>query len=411
MRDIYTSIDIGTDSIKVITAEYYDDKYNILAFSCVSSAGVKKGLIVDANLVTTAIKKAIKQVQNKLGTKIEKVLAVVPSNNIKIDIVNSKMKNSNENKIIDGDLIFNCMQKSLKNVDLDGREVVGVFPALCILDNDKQVLNPLGLESEVLSIKNAVLSVPNKNVYSVVSILKEIGIEVIDVAISSVCDYYAMKSKELDNKISAIINIGEEKTNVAVFNKGIIIKDSIMPVGSRNIDSDISNTYDVNMAISKKIKEEFAVSNRRYADSEEVYTCKNEAGEKVEINQYKLADLVETRIIDILKNAKTLINNLTNKEIGYIIVTGGLTSMLGFNAIASDVYSRNATCLNIGVLGIRENKYGTCFGMIKYFVDKLELREKEYTMFSDTNIEEMLSTSKKTGTSSVIGKIFGKIFD
>ena len=87
MRKIYTSIDIGTDSVKVITLEYFNGKYNILASSSVKSEGVRQGLIVNASLVSNSIKKAIKVVESKLGTKINKVLAVVPSHNVEFDIV------------------------------------------------------------------------------------------------------------------------------------------------------------------------------------------------------------------------------------------------------------------------------------------------------------------------------------
>ena len=45
MRKIYTSIDIGTYSIKVVVGEYYNNKLHVLASSCVKSKGLKKGLI------------------------------------------------------------------------------------------------------------------------------------------------------------------------------------------------------------------------------------------------------------------------------------------------------------------------------------------------------------------------------
>ena len=48
---------------------------------------------------------------------------------------------------------------------------------------------------------------------------------------------------------------------------------------------------------------------------------------------------------------------------------------------------------------------------VKYFVNKLELREKEYTMFDEEKINEMLATRKKVGSSNVLGRIFEKFFD
>ena len=411
MRKIYTCIDIGTDNVKVVTLEQYNDKYNVLASSKYESSGVRQGLIIDANLVSNAIKKAVKNVEAKLGTKIDKVIAIIPSNNIDINITTGNIKINNSDNIITGDDIFSCMQNSLKGNVNPEMEVVSVSPIEYKIDKIKKVKNPLGLEGKELSVKAVVTSVPKKNVYSVVSVIENLGIEVMDITISSIGNYYVIKNPEFDSKVVGVVDIGDEKTNISVFNKGIIIKDSILPIGGANIDSDISFTYKTTLDGSKKIKEEFAVSNRKYADSDEEYTCINRLQEEVDINQYRLAELIETRIVDLLKNVKIELNNLTNREIGYIIISGGITSMLGFNALVEELFSRNASVMNIGILGIRDNTYASCLGAIKYFVEKLELREKEYSMFSEEKINEILSTRKKGGSGGVLGKIFDKIFD
>lgn len=410
MRNIFTSIDIGTYEIKVITVEYYNEKFNVLASASVSSSGVRKGLITDALEVSNAIKKAMKQIESKLGTKVDKVLAIIPSNHMELSVVTGKI-DFREDHVINGEDIFSCMQNSLKKEIKSGMEIVGVYPMEYKIASDRIVDNPLNIESSMLMVKSVVASVPKKNVYSVVSILEGLNIEVVDIALSGVSDYYVVKQKELDSKNVAMINIGDEKTNVSVFQKGVLLSDMIIPIGSRNIDYDISYTYKIDMKSALKLKEDFAVSNRKYADSEESITVVNEDKEKVEINQYKLAELIETRIVTLLKNVKSELNNLTNREIGYIIISGGITSMLGFSAIVEDLFLKNSTVMNLGVVGIRNNKFSNAYGSIKYFVEKLELREKEYTMFSEEKIEEMMATRKKVGASSVIGKIFDRIFD
>ena len=113
----------------------------------------------------------------------------------------------------------------------------------------------------------------------------------------------------------------------------------------------------------------------------------------------------------MLKNIKNDINSLTTREISYIIVTGAVTKILGFDALLQDVYGRKGKILNLNIVGIRDSKFSTSYGAIKYFVDKLNLREKEYTMFVDEKAEEMLKARKKMGTGSALGKIFGKIFE
>lgn len=85
--------------------------------------------------------------------------------------------------------------------------------------------------------------------------------------------------------------------------------------------------------------------------------------------------------------------------------------MLGFDALLQDTYGRKGRILNVNVIGIRDSRFTTSYGAIKYFVDKLNLRDKDYTMFVDEKVEEMLRARKKMGTGSALGKIFGRIFD
>lgn len=410
MRKIYTSIDIGTDEIKAVTIEEFDEKMNILATACVPSKGVKKGLIVDASLISASIKKVIKQLESKLGTKISQVLAIVPSNNVDINIAIGEVEVTTEEHLIDGETIFNCLQKSLKKVSTKDMEVVSVMPIEYKINNEKKVKNPLGLEGTNLGVKSIVISVPKKNVYSVVGVIENLGIEVVDVTISSIADYYSIKDNELDKEIISLVNIGKEKSVISIFNKGILIKEKIVSSGGDDLDEIINFSYKTGEA-SKKIKEEYGVANRKYSDSDEEYELKNTINQNITINQYVLSEIIESKLSEILKNIKNDINNLTNREISYIIVTGAIGSMLGFNALIEDIYGRKGRILNTNIIGIRDSKYSSCYGTIKCFIDKLNLREKEYTMFIDEKVDEMLRAKKKLGTGSALGKIFGRIFE
>ena len=70
------------------------------------------------------------------------------------------------------------------------------------------------------------------------------------------------------------------------------------------------------------------------------------------------------------------------------------------------MFGKDVIIYNVTTLGVRDNKYATALGMIKYFENKMESRGREYSMF---NLEEevALVTPKKTGKNRVVNKIFG----
>ena len=410
MRNIYTSIDIGTDKIKVVTVEHFNNQYNVLASSMVDSEGLKQGLIVDANKLSVAIKKCVKLSENKLGSNINKVFVSVPTNNIEIVMTSGTIDIKADDKKITGEDVFGCMQVSLKGAITSGMQPVTMVPIEYKIDKNKKVNYPLGKEAETLSIKSIVTLVPKKNVSSVVSVLNSIDIEVVDIVISSIANYHVFKNEDFDKKVVGIIDIGSEKTVLSVFNKGAIIKEKIISRGSNELTEDIVFNYKVSNEEANKIKQEFAVANRKHADQEMIYISTNRNGDKIQINQYFLAQAIENKLILMLENYKKEINNLTNKEIGYIMVTGAVTSMLGFDNFVDILFGSNSNIINIGIIGIRDNRYSVSFGTIKYAINKLELREKKYTMFEDQLVEQMLSTRKKIGVTGAFSKIF-KIFE
>ena len=90
MRNIYSGIDIGSDTIKIVTGEYVNGNFNVLASTSVPSNGVRRGLIVDSDLVTESLKSGIKDVENILGMTIKKAIVTVPSNDRVLNVVESK---------------------------------------------------------------------------------------------------------------------------------------------------------------------------------------------------------------------------------------------------------------------------------------------------------------------------------
>ena len=113
MKKIYTSIDIGSDTIKFVVGEYFKEKVNILYAHEEKAKGIRKGLIVDPNLAINAIKDGIKVVNNYLGINIKKVVVGVPDYNAKFMFVTGTVNIENEENIITTDDINKVIKESV----------------------------------------------------------------------------------------------------------------------------------------------------------------------------------------------------------------------------------------------------------------------------------------------------------
>ncbi len=414
MKRIYTSIDIGTDTIKMLVGEMYKGKLNVLAVSCVKSKGIKKGLISDANETLIAIREAIADTEGKLGIKLDKVVASIPAYFTEYTEVEGTSTITNEEKKVFSNDIVRTLQTCVYNKLKDNQELVTIMPIAFAVDNKKGLKDPKGLVGKKISAKAVMVTMPKKNIHSVIGIVESLGLQVTDINIGPIADYYQFRTKEMDKGISAIINIGAEVTTVSVFNKGVIINSEIISMGGKNIDNDISYIFKINKLEARRLKEKYALANKHYAQANEAYDVLSINRVELKINQYELSQVVMSRLQEILKLAKKQTSLLTNKEISYIIITGGVTEMPGMSSIIGEVFGKEARLGNIETIGIRDNKYSSVAGMIKYFHDKLNLRGKEYSMFSAEKEEDLTSPQKKLlniSGNSMLGKVFGYFFD
>ena len=410
MNNIYTGLDIGNGEIKIVVVSANNNNYYVLATTSVKSLGLKKNTIYDDKKLKSSLLNALKLTEEKIGMKIREVILTLPANRASMTMESGLVNIRGER--VRGKDIDAVVKDTVLNTYDDTRELVSCLPISFTVDDKASVINPLNEEGEKLFLKAVVATSPKEEIYPFINIVRSIGVNITDIIYNTQADYYTVATKELDRKMGAIINIGADITSVGVFNKGIMIKNSYIPVGSSSVDKDISFIYKVDLKEAKKLKETFALSSSRYADSNDDITVTTKENKKLTINQTQISEVIESRLKEILKLAKNEINRLTKREISYIIVVGGISELAGFNYVVEETLGRASSCFNMTEIGARHNKYTSAFGACKYFDKKCLLKERDINMFSLDDIDNFISPKKKNNNNdNMTNKFFGHFFD
>ena len=410
MSQIYTGIELGTDSIKVVVLEKLHDKFYVLASVCSPSDGVSKGQVVDIKKCVSSVRVALRKVNDMLGIKIVKVIAVVPASGCVMDIAVGSIEVEDSSYITGRDVSRVLKDALVGRID-ETVELVTAIPISFTVDEHENIKDPKGMHGTMLETKVVISTLPKEPLYRILEVLRLSGLETLDVAFTSTGDYYSIRNSKYQKEVGAIINIGEDTTNVSVFNKGIQIKNATIPVGSRNVDHDISYIFKIKEEDSRRLKEQFAVSMQAYADSNDTVEV-SIGNDQKEISQVGISKVVEARLEEILKLAKKEIKNLTNREIRYIIVTGGLSELAGFQYLVESIFGFQAKVCNISTMGLRHNRYSSVIGAVQYFDDKMSLRGKDVSMISESDVQLLMSPDDKTiNNDNIISKVFGHFFD
>lgn len=412
MRKFIASLDIGSSTVKLVVGEIVKNKLNILACVDTPARGIKKGYVINGESATEAFLEVFKKAENVLGIPIKKVITTVPSTYAECFLSSGTIGVTGEDKVIRNNDIVKAMQKCVYNKIMDNKELVTVLPTGFKV-NEEIVNNPLNMIAEKFTMKAVVVTVPKKNIEGISACLKNIGVEMIDIVISPLGDYFENKTKELNKNIGAVINIGEETTTVSIFNRGILTNLEVIDIGGDAINSDLSYVYKITKEDAKFLKENLALAHTRLAQPNESLTFTDKHGEMVKINQYDASEIVMGRLTEIINLAKKQINLLTKKEISYIILTGGVTESQDFDILVEELLGNEGIIGKVEEIGARSNVYGTAVGMIKYYNSRLKLRNVEFSIFNLEEQEELGGMDKRMNIpeNSLLGKLFGYFFD
>lgn len=415
MKNIYTCIDIASDTIRILVSEYYKGKLRTLAVSSVRSKGVRQDKVTDEDALVERLKLALEDINSRINVPIKKSIITIPSNDAECTLVHGNVPIVNMDKMVSKKDVLR-VQNSVINDIMPNMELVNITPIdFTLYENGSEIETVKDPENRIcdrLGIRAMMVCVPKTVVLEFAKAVEKAGVEVVDVVLAPIADFEEVQNEELKTDASAIINIGRDTTTISVFNKGIITNTSVIKMGNRVIDDDISYIYYTTKKIARKTKENFGVAHSKYANKTETYETRDVNGKLISINQYELSEIINKRLSQILNLAKNELKVLTNKQIHYIMILGGITDIPGINLTIEEVFGRNANTYTMNTLGIRKARFVTSSGAIKYFYKKLKVRGKEYSMFSSDETDSLVHNKTRIGRGdSVFGRIFSYFLD
>ena len=413
MRKIMSSLDIGYASIKLIVAEINKKKLYVLTSSIVNNDALKKDMTIDYDILEGIIKKLLGDAKEKLGIEIKKTLLTIPTDSASFTINRARIDIKNEDNLITVDDMIKVVNLSGKNVVQDNMELVNITPLYYTLDDSSKTDIPVNTFSRSLEVKSIITSSSKDDVYKYLRVLDNLGVSVVDISYDVVGNYFAFKSDDMDTTCGIIIDIGYLSTSISVYNKGVLVNTLKIKVGSLNVLKDISYVYKISLDSAKEVYKKLGLGSSKNANNLEKIELKDNNGDKLIINQVNLSEIIESRVQEILSMAKKQINTLTKRQISYIICTGWIANIGDFDLNVLEIFGKNARIGYINTIGIRDTRYASTFGLIKWYDYNAKLKNYDYSIL---NLEEQEEFSKeesesKTSSNSIIGKVFDYFFE
>lgn len=332
---LIAGLDIGTSGIKILVAQKNSNgDMESLAFLKKPAMGIRKGVVINPQTVTTALNEAWEQIYDMIGRRVNSVYVSIGGSHISCLTSHGKVAVSRADKEVSEEDIERVLDNAKTFSISKNKEIINIFPTNFIVD-EQSVKNALGmkgvrLETDALII--CVFSPYYNNLQQSISgsNFEEIT-DIIPSPLAASRAVLSLKAKELG---TALLNIGEGTTGLAVYEEGNLVHLAVLPVGSLNITHDIAIGLRIDPENAEKIKKEYGaccISKKEQKEKIEILEP-----EPLKISRKELSKIIDARVSEIFEEVNKELKKIgkAGSLPGGIVLTGGGAKIPGILELA-----------------------------------------------------------------------------
>lgn len=390
---IKVGLNIGNSKISCVVSDYNNKKSNILSIASYPTKEIKKNLIINHQKLIDDLKKLILESEKNSQTKINSInLNVHTIDSISeyyesvINIANEKISNLHLKKAINQSSYFEKRDDFVELINY-------IFSYE--LDNKIIHNSPIGNYAEKIKANFYRLLINNKSIKSLLNITKDLKLNIDNFIPTPLSSALSTLSDDEKNLGTICIDLGHSTSSISIFqNNNLIFTDSIL-VGGNNVTNDIARGVSTTLASAERLKTLYGSLISSPSDEHEIIeipVISGEINKFVQINRLKINSIIKPRIEETLEIIwqKIRQNQLNNKKIKNLVITGGGSQLDGICEYAEMIFSCNVRLANpLDDLNIEKKflnpSYSDIIGTILYKSDKYSLNFLEKTKKSKKN--------------------------
>ena len=374
------AIDIGTSKTTVLVGDVDNiDNLYIVGFGEAKTKGMEKGIIVKSQDVVRSIKEAVDMAESTTGSKISSAVINIGGYNLECVNIEEEIVFDHPKKSItksDTEELLTKITSKLQNEDY---EIIHVLPKKYILDEEYEVLDPIGLYGSKLRGKFHIVLSKTNSYMNLKKVVEAAGIRVIDIIANPIASSDAVLYSEEEEMGVAVLDIGAGTTDLAVYNEGSIEYIKAFPVAGNHITMDIAHRFKLSKEEAEELKKAYGTALVEQTEETIIELHSRGSEEPILINSLELADTIEARLSEIYELVKNELEEMGffNKINGGIVLTGGVANTIFAKELAERVFNKD---VRIGkpkdFKGFAEKiaypEYATSIGMLLFKKSKLE---------------------------------------
>ncbi|MDR2975878.1 MAG: cell division protein FtsA [Streptococcaceae bacterium] len=365
---LYTGIDIGTNTIKVLVAEYVSGEMNIIGNGNAKSDGLSKGIIVDIEKTAMSIRKAVNAAQEKAGIVIDTVNVAIPANQLQIEPCQGMFQISGGSKeIMDSDVI-EVVQNALVRGLVPEREIIAVEPKEFVVDGFSEISDPRGMLGVRLEMKGVLYTGPKTLIHNIISSVERAGFSVGNIVVSPLALAKRVLTEQEREFGTVMIDLGAGQTTVAAVRDNSLSYVNWRPEGGDYVTKDISDVLNTSIKSAEDIKLNYGEASTERASQDEFFLVDMVGRpEPEQVSEYYLSQIIEARVEQIFEKIRQdLEMNRVDNFPGGMVLFGGAAAMPGIMDVAQRVFDQPVRLYVPTEVGLRNPAYSQVISIVSY---------------------------------------------
>lgn len=368
-KQVYSTLKIDDNQLQILTAEYYNTRFNVINTFVCPLDGIFDYKIADKELVIDTIRKAVDTISIKIGARLEKVVLVLPPFNFKrISLRVSVVPNGGIVKKSD---IARALTNSLKTKVGDDLLVINTQIIKYTVNGIATRRLPENEVCEELIVDIDLLCADKDMTYAYVDAVSESGLEILDLSLSNYA--IAKESILLNNSINQniiMLDIGNNFTYLSLLSKGKIISNEIIYDGLISMINKVYEQIHIPInTISRLIK--YNVDYKEYRRDDAIFAWNDEKG-SYSITVSELSDLVKEPLDNYIEKIVTMCKPILEKGASFCLCGEGSNMSALIEKLKEETNCEIKTYYP-DTIGVRNTNLCAVYGALYVYKDKVDI--------------------------------------
>jgi cell division protein FtsA len=366
---------------RVVVGEFVKGEKNpkIIGVGESVTLGMRHGYVVNASLVAASVRNAVAQAEKTSGFKIKRGFVSLSGTTLKSEL-------SSGGTIVtkaDGEVTTLDINKALQdcedNLNLGNKKIIHVYPLSFRLDGKEVLGRPEGMSGTKLEAKALFVTYSILHLDDLLEAIAEAGIDTIEVVASPLAIGNVALSEKQKIVGVALVDIGDQRTSLSVFENGLLMSISTFSIGSTDITNDLALGFKIPLEKAEDLK---------LGNSTEEFSKK------------KIEEIIEARLCDIFESIENTLKKIKRSELlpaGIVFVGGGANTPL-LSELSKSILKLPSSIGTTEIFGnlktkLRDASYFNAIGLLT--------SGKENSDYSENSLKNLFKDFKNTLKSSL----------